>query len=332
MDTIKNYLESMFAGLPNTPDVQKAKSELWQMMDDKYSELIAEGKAENEAIGIVISEFGNLEEIADSLGIRGYMAGGVRPTQGRMLNLAEAKKYISDRSSRGFMIGLAILLFITSPVGFILAIPPNHYESAVSEETRIAIGLILFFSAIATGIALTVYSSIKARNWAFLRNEPCCLDFSTVEYVNQEKQHTRASYAMLITVGIVLCVVSVVPVSVIGILDRTDESVIIGSALIFVLIGLGIMMMIYASVRNKSYEILLRVNPANTVGGNFFPSQQGYITYTSPVAAAVMEEYNLTVLCLYLIWSFLTFDWLITWVIWPIAAIVKAVIRKAYAR
>ena len=45
-----------------------------------------------------------------------------------------------------------------------------------------------------------------------------------------------------------------------------------------------------------------------------------------------MEEYNLTVLCLYLIWSFLTFDWLITWVIWPIAAIVKAVIRKAYAR
>ena len=90
----------MFAGLPNTPDVQKAKSELWQMMDDKYSELIAEGKAENEAIGIVISEFGNLEEIADSLGIRGYMAGGVRPSQGRMLNLAEAKKYISDRSSR----------------------------------------------------------------------------------------------------------------------------------------------------------------------------------------------------------------------------------------
>ena len=55
MDTIKNYLESMFAGLPNTPDVQKAKSELWQMMDDKYSELIAEGKAENEAIGIVSS-------------------------------------------------------------------------------------------------------------------------------------------------------------------------------------------------------------------------------------------------------------------------------------
>ena len=59
METIRNYLETMFAGLPNTAEVLKAKDELWQMMEDKYAELIAEGKAENEAVGIVISEFGN---------------------------------------------------------------------------------------------------------------------------------------------------------------------------------------------------------------------------------------------------------------------------------
>ena len=32
METIKNYLESMFSNLPNTPEVKKAKEELWQMM------------------------------------------------------------------------------------------------------------------------------------------------------------------------------------------------------------------------------------------------------------------------------------------------------------
>ena len=60
METIKNYLENMFSHLPNTPEVQKAKYELYQMMEDKYNELISEGKSDNEAIGIVISEFGNL--------------------------------------------------------------------------------------------------------------------------------------------------------------------------------------------------------------------------------------------------------------------------------
>lgn len=69
METLRNYLESMFKRYPDTPEAEKAKAELWQMMEDKFNELTAEGKKENEAVGIVIAEFGDLEEVADSLGI-----------------------------------------------------------------------------------------------------------------------------------------------------------------------------------------------------------------------------------------------------------------------
>ena len=73
METIRNYLSTMFAGLPDTPEVRKAYEELAAMMEDKYTELIAEGCGENEAVGTVISEFGNLEELAQTLGIEEYM-------------------------------------------------------------------------------------------------------------------------------------------------------------------------------------------------------------------------------------------------------------------
>lgn len=73
METIRNYLEMMFQKLPNTPEVQKAKFELGQMMEDKYNELIQEGQNENEAVGTVIAEFGNLDELAESLGIQNFM-------------------------------------------------------------------------------------------------------------------------------------------------------------------------------------------------------------------------------------------------------------------
>ena len=43
MEAIRNYLETMFLNLPNTPEVYKAKNELWQMMEDKYTELKNEG-------------------------------------------------------------------------------------------------------------------------------------------------------------------------------------------------------------------------------------------------------------------------------------------------
>ena len=98
MEAIKNYLESMFLSLPNTPEVQKAKYELEQMMEDKYNELIANGKTENEAIGTVIAEFGNLDELAEDLGIDSYMKTGQTFETGPMVSLAEAQKYLNASS------------------------------------------------------------------------------------------------------------------------------------------------------------------------------------------------------------------------------------------
>lgn len=86
METIRNYLETMFLKLPNTPEVYKAKNELWQMMEDKYTELKEEGKSENEAVGIVISEFGNLDELANDLGISQFVESQPMP-QGKTLSL-----------------------------------------------------------------------------------------------------------------------------------------------------------------------------------------------------------------------------------------------------
>lgn len=96
METIRNYLENMFLNLPNTPEVYKAKNELWQMMEDKYTELKAEGKSENEAVGIVISEFDNLDELAQDLGISSFMHNPQMPPAGRSLRLEDAKTYLKD--------------------------------------------------------------------------------------------------------------------------------------------------------------------------------------------------------------------------------------------
>ena len=67
METIKNYLETMFANLPDTEETRRAKSELFSMMEDKYNELKAQGMAENAIVGTIITEFGNIDELKESL-------------------------------------------------------------------------------------------------------------------------------------------------------------------------------------------------------------------------------------------------------------------------
>jgi hypothetical protein len=78
METIKNYLDALFLKLPDTYEARNAKRDLLALTEDKYEELIREGMAEHEAVGRVISDFGNLDEIADDLGFEKMPDGSFR--------------------------------------------------------------------------------------------------------------------------------------------------------------------------------------------------------------------------------------------------------------
>lgn len=67
METIEVYLENIFLTLPKNKETLKIKKELFSMMEDKYNELKCEGKTEDESIGIVISEFGSMDEILKNM-------------------------------------------------------------------------------------------------------------------------------------------------------------------------------------------------------------------------------------------------------------------------
>ena len=95
MEVIRSYLETMFANLPNTSEVLRAKNELWQMMEDKYNELVADGKSDNEAVGTVIAEFGNLDEISEDLGIRNVVS-GTQDINRRKVTMEEIKQYLHE--------------------------------------------------------------------------------------------------------------------------------------------------------------------------------------------------------------------------------------------
>ena len=108
METIRNYLETMFLNLPGTPEVMRAKMELGQMMEDKYNELIAEGKMDNEATGIVISEFGNLEELAEELGILDYMKKGNFEKR-ETVTMETVRSFIAEKTRSSVRMAIGVL-------------------------------------------------------------------------------------------------------------------------------------------------------------------------------------------------------------------------------
>jgi len=106
MDTIRTYLENMFLHLPKNPEVRRAKEELLSMMEDKYQELKREGRSENEAIGIVISEFGNLEEIAEELGLTNFMHQENKRKNLRVISQEDASHFMENREKASYKVAL----------------------------------------------------------------------------------------------------------------------------------------------------------------------------------------------------------------------------------
>ncbi len=308
METIKNYLEAMFAGMPNTAEVRKAKAELLQMMEDKYNELIAEGQNENTAVGTVISEFGNLDELAEDLGLTKEVE-ETRKTESelprRPITEDDAKEYLANRGKKVLYRALGIMLCIISVACPILF--TKHYGSA---------GAFLMFLSIAIGVGLMVYSSFVDHEWNFLKTELCRMDMATAKYVKERRRNFESVRALCVTIGTILCIVCWLPNLL---FFGTAEYY--GPALMFLLVGLGVFLIVYASSYYSGFETLLQLNDINTISGSYVRPQDRPVKYKNKTAETIVSIYWPCTTCLYLIVSFLTFRWELTWIIWPIAGV-----------
>ena len=405
METIRNYLNAMFAGLPDTLEVRRAYEELAAMMEDKYTELIGEGCSENEAVGTVISEFGNLEELAQDLGIEGCMTrkdaqaerqnsaqaasysnaqaenlGNAREESRRNVRVesrrnarAESRRraqaenrrnaqefaqesvwettreeqasrersytqerhiitadevceYLGTGSFATFLRAFGVLLCIASPASAVLLgdLGDGWIANAFS-----SLGVAIFFVCIAAAVACFLLSKSYMKPWKFLRTQPCVLDDEAREIAEDQYRKVEEEGTRQKITGIVLCVLSPVPV----IIFPSG----FGAAMFFFVVGAGVMMLVLRGSRKGLYKRLNRAEEraaraAETTRRYVTVEKEDKFTYKDRSLQSVMSIYWQLVTCVYLGFSFLTGTWAISWMIWIIAGAVKKYIENRYGR
>lgn len=256
METIRNYLEAMFANMTNTPEVKKAKAELLQMMEDKYNELIADGVSENEAVGTVISEFGNLDELAQELGLEKEVE-EVREREQtdkrRFVSLEEVQEYLECKVTAAKRVALGVFLCIVS------VIPPMICEFFYRSKADFGPALMFVFIAVAVGLFIS--TSFLTKEWDYLKKGKCKIDIQTANYVKGQQQSFKKTSTLCHTIGVALCILSVVPSMI--------AEIIVGPSLLFVFVGVGVFLIVYASIIGGSYEEVLKINDAKTISGEY---------------------------------------------------------------
>ena len=343
METIRNYLENMFLHLPVTPEVLRAKAELAQMMEDKYNELRAEGRSDNEAVGVVISEFGNLNELAEALGIDDTVRVqaqemNVRTEDAVPVTIETARNYIAAQAKKASFIAAGVGCFIACLVPLMLSqakMEAMHAGDSYGDGGTSLIGaMTLMFLFIGIGVGLCVYGNLRCAEWKDLEHGPINMDFGTVEFIRNERRAFQPIYALFLTLGVILCATSIIPMIVGGLFVEArsyagDAAPLIGFAVTLIVVAIGVMLIIMGSIRKSSYDKLLHS------GGKSIASlsrEDDDLRDLTPTGRRVMSVYWPTVTCIYLIWSFLTFDWHITWIIWPVAGAMSKALHAIFVR
>jgi hypothetical protein len=137
-ENLRRRLDELFENAPKTRRVNELKEELLANLTDKYNDLVASGKSEDEAVNIAIAGIGDVDELIKGLG------------ESDVLNNEKMQK---DREKRALVTSISVGLYIMSIVVLILCVTVLGFSGEVS------VCLMLTIIAIAT--SLIIYNSIS---------------------------------------------------------------------------------------------------------------------------------------------------------------------------
>lgn len=321
MDAIKQYLDYMFRTLPPTPQAIQARADLLAMMEDKYTELRNEGMPEHQAVAQVISDFGNLEEVAQELNLPTEpISEGAAGTPIMQVGAATAREFMAHRRERAGAI--AIGTFLATTGGGALATLTMLSDPDIglfSEVLGTALGFGIGLLLVAAALFFFLNHPYGDEYEKFSEN-PLALDYDAKMAVLEERDHYARGIRLktIFGIGLLLMALFMIFLASVGSDSLWGElgfTIIFGAAVMTV--AVGVWMIVHAQSVNNSYKILLEKE-------DFSREKKE----KDPIFEAFSGVYWLSTVLLYLVLGFWN-NWDnadITWAIWPTAGVLYAII------
>ena len=235
----------------------------------------------------------------------------------RMVSLDEAHSYLSaaERSARQISVG--VMLCILSPILLIIGASAGAAGLIpLTEDQASILGCIILMLIVAAAVFLFVKNGMQLSKYDYLENELIDTEYGVISLAKERKQEYEHSHLMGMTVGVILCVLSAVPILGAALAAEDNELLMsVGVGITLALIAVGVWQIVRVSIVWESYQKLL---------------EEGDYTRKKKRSkdSVLSGVYWSIVTAVYLGWSFWTMEWHRTWIIWPVAGVLYAVVRS----
>lgn len=225
------------------------------------------------------------------------------------VSMEEANQYLDMKSRGSRIVANATSLCILSPVPLIVL------GTMTEDHILIGFSLVLLLVLVAIAVYLFVNYGLHESHMQHLEKESFETEYGVSGMVRERREQYEPTFTRNIAIGVVLCILSVIPTIMAGVMEEEDYMSGISVGLLLIIVSIGVNILIRAGMIKSSYDTLLQE-------GEYTIEEKHLKKKTDAFSGA----YWCLMVAIYLGWSFWTNNWKFTWIIWPVAGVLYAAV------
>lgn len=233
----------------------------------------------------------------------------------RRVSMEEANAFLALCRKQAPGRALAVSLCVLSPIPLLLILSRTGEGPAAG--VGIIIGVVILLLMVAAAVVMFLRQGMESKEYEYLEQEDIETAYGVSGMVKEKQAAYRESYTRGIIIGVVLCILSAIPV-LLGALaadvSPTPERIILPCvSLLLAMVAVAVYLFVRVGTVQGSFQRLLEE-------GDY--TREGKRVARSPI----VPIYWCLATATYLAWSFATMAWDRTWIVWPVAGVLFAVV------
>ena len=230
------------------------------------------------------------------------------------ISLEQAVKYVENKMDMARLIAKGVFLCVgsTVPLFALLAMAKTNQLNLTSDIATTT-GIILILVLISIGVSFFIRTNQYESDLAPIENEKFELAYGVHSAFKEKLQKFRGSYNLKLSFAISLFIFSFVPLMISSTLSAGSDVLLMMLIVLLLMIATGIHILIPVSTKYDCYNRIL---------------QEGYSYSNKSKRTKRIEKlaafYWPLLTAIYIGWSLWTMNWGVTWILWPVGAILFA--------
>ena len=229
------------------------------------------------------------------------------------ITLEQALKYVENKIDASNLVTKGVMFCLCSvvPLFFFLAMAGTN-KLNMTDDVAAGLGVLSILIMVSIGVSYFIKTNQYESGIATIDSEPFELAYGVHSVIQEKLQKFLPRYNLRLSIAIFLFIVSIMPLIFANMFFEGEGITFMMLILLLFIIATGIYILIPVSARYDAYNNILK--------DNFVTEKSKREKRTEKLAAF----YWPLLTAIFLGWSLWTMNWGVTWIIWPVGAVLFA--------